>query len=81
VYLPSTTPDHHSVDPCEARSIARVRSLYSTTWSTGADEFGQSRPSELRDWAAWDERFGWCERRSTCAVPFDTTLVERPRTG
>jgi hypothetical protein len=53
---------------------------YSTTGSTRADEFGRLRPTVLRDWATWDERFGSCTPLDVRRA-FDATLVERARTG
>jgi putative hydroxymethylpyrimidine transport system substrate-binding protein len=48
-------------------------------FTAGADEFGQLRPSVLRDWAAWDLRFGILHEPLDVRRAFDTTLVEKPR--
>jgi ABC-type nitrate/sulfonate/bicarbonate transport system substrate-binding protein len=45
-------------------------------FTAGADAFGQLRPEVLREWAAWDLRFGILEERLDVARAFDTSLVE-----
>ena len=48
-------------------------------FTAGAREFGELRPSVLREWAAWDARFGILRTPIDVARAFDTSLVERPR--
>ena len=48
-------------------------------FTAGADAFGQLRPSVLRKWAAWDERFGILSEPLDVRRAFDTTLVEKPK--
>jgi putative hydroxymethylpyrimidine transport system substrate-binding protein len=47
-------------------------------FTAGASAYGQLRPGVLRDWAAWDVRFGILERPLDPTKAFDTTLVGRP---
>jgi putative hydroxymethylpyrimidine transport system substrate-binding protein len=48
-------------------------------FTAGAREFGELRPSVLREWAAWDARFGILRKPIDVRRAFDTSLVERPR--
>ena len=48
-------------------------------FTAGAREFGELRPSVLREWAAWDARFGILKKPIDVARAFDTSLVERPQ--
>jgi len=46
-------------------------------FTAGAPAFGALRPSTLRAWARWDERFGILRRPLDVGRAFDTTLVGR----
>src|SRR5215212_5889052 len=46
-------------------------------FTAGAPAFGALRPSVLREWARWDERFGILDEPLDVARAFDTTLVGR----
>ena len=48
-------------------------------FTAGARTFGELRPSVLREWAAWDARFGILRKPIDVTRAFDTSLVERPR--
>jgi putative hydroxymethylpyrimidine transport system substrate-binding protein len=48
-------------------------------FTAGAREFGELRPSVLREWAAWDARFGILRKPLDVTRAFDTSLVERPQ--
>jgi putative hydroxymethylpyrimidine transport system substrate-binding protein len=49
-------------------------------FTAGAAEFGQLSPARLRQWAAWDVRFGILKAPIDVSRAFDTTLVKRPPT-
>jgi putative hydroxymethylpyrimidine transport system substrate-binding protein len=46
-------------------------------FTAGAPAFGALRPSVLREWARWDERFGILDGPLDVRRAFDTTLVGR----
>ena len=48
-------------------------------FTAGAQEYGELRPSVLRQWAAWDARFGILREPIDVTRAFDTSLVERPQ--
>ena len=48
-------------------------------FTAGAPAFGALRPSTLRAWARWDQRFGILSGPLDVERAFDTTLVTRPR--
>ena len=47
-------------------------------FTAGAQAYGQLRPGVLREWAAWDKRFGILSEDVDADEAFDTTLVGRP---
>jgi putative hydroxymethylpyrimidine transport system substrate-binding protein len=49
-------------------------------FTAGARAFGELRPRVLREWAAWDARFGILEEPIDVNRAFDTSLVETPET-
>ncbi len=48
-------------------------------FTAGARAFGELRPQVLREWAAWDVRFGILRKPIDVTRAFDTTLVDRTR--
>ena len=48
-------------------------------FTAGADTFGRLQPAVLREWAAWDQRFGILSEPLDVRRAFDTTLVEKPK--
>ncbi len=48
-------------------------------FTAGAQAYGQLRPGVLREWAAWDRRFGILSRELDTEEAFETTLVGPPR--
>ena len=80
-------PGERGLDDARAasRASSAPRSQPSSTrsrpaFTAGAAEFGQLRPARLRQWAAWDARFGILKAPIDVSRAFDTTLVKRPPT-
>jgi putative hydroxymethylpyrimidine transport system substrate-binding protein len=62
----------------ERAALAAQLDAVAPAFTAGADEFGELRPTALRQWAAWDVRFGILKAPIDVARAFDTTLVKRP---
>ena len=58
--------------------LAEQMDAVAPAFTAGADVYGQLRPDVLREWAAWDRRFGILSEDIDPAEAFDTTLVGRP---
>jgi putative hydroxymethylpyrimidine transport system substrate-binding protein len=61
-------------------SLAAQLDAVGPAWTAGARAFGELRPAVLREWAAWDVRFGILEERLDVERAFDTSLVGPVRT-
>jgi putative hydroxymethylpyrimidine transport system substrate-binding protein len=59
-------------------ALAAQLDAVAPAFTAGAPEFGALRPSVLRAWARWDERFGILDRPLDVTRAFDTSLVGRP---
>jgi putative hydroxymethylpyrimidine transport system substrate-binding protein len=59
-------------------ALAAQLDAVAPAFTVGAAEFGQLRPARLRQWAAWDARFGILKAPIDVSRAFDTTLVKRP---
>ena len=64
----------------ERATLAAQLDAVAPAFTAGAAEFGQLRPARLRQWAAWDARFGILKAPIDVTRAFDTTLVKRPPT-
>ncbi len=62
----------------ERASLATQLDAVAPAFTAGAAEFGQLSPVRLRQWAAWDVRFGILKAPIDVSRAFDTTLVKRP---
>jgi ABC-type nitrate/sulfonate/bicarbonate transport system substrate-binding protein len=62
----------------DGAALAAQLDAVAPAFTAGAPAFGALRPSTLRAWARWDERFGILDRPLDVARAFDTTLVTRP---
>jgi putative hydroxymethylpyrimidine transport system substrate-binding protein len=58
--------------------LAEQLDAVAPAFTAGAKAYGQLRPGVLREWAAWDKRFGILETGVDADDAFDTTLVGRP---
>jgi ABC-type nitrate/sulfonate/bicarbonate transport system substrate-binding protein len=58
-------------------ALAAQLDAVAPAFTAGAPAFGALRPSTLRAWARWDERFGILSEPLDVERAFDTTLVER----
>jgi putative hydroxymethylpyrimidine transport system substrate-binding protein len=63
----------------DSGALAAQLDAVAPAFTAGAAAFGALRPSTLRAWARWDERFGILDEPLDVARAFDTTLVTRPR--
>jgi putative hydroxymethylpyrimidine transport system substrate-binding protein len=63
----------------DSGALAAQLDAVAPAFTAGAPAFGALRPSTLRAWARWDERFGILDEPLDVARAFDTTLVTRPR--
>jgi ABC-type nitrate/sulfonate/bicarbonate transport system substrate-binding protein len=61
-------------------ALAAQLDAVAPAFTAGAAEFGQLQPARLRQWAAWDARFGILKAPIDVSRAFDTTLVKRPPT-
>ena len=61
-------------------ALAAQLDAVAPAFTAGAAEFGELRPAALREWAAWDARFGILKAPIDVGRAFDTTLVKRPPT-
>jgi putative hydroxymethylpyrimidine transport system substrate-binding protein len=59
-------------------SLAEQLDAVAPAFTAGAQVYGQLRPGVLREWAAWDQRFGILDEPVDPDEAFDTTLVGRP---
>jgi putative hydroxymethylpyrimidine transport system substrate-binding protein len=59
----------------EPGALAAQLDAVGPAFTAGARAYGQLRPSVLREWAAWDLRFGILDERIDVGAAFDTTLV------
>ena len=64
----------------ERAALSAQLDAVAPAFTAGAAEFGQLRPARLRQWAAWDARFGILKAPIDVSRAFDTTLVKRPPT-
>jgi putative hydroxymethylpyrimidine transport system substrate-binding protein len=64
----------------ERAALSAQLDAIAPAFTAGAAEFGQLRPARLRQWAAWDARFGILKAPIDVSRAFDTTLVKRPPT-
>jgi ABC-type nitrate/sulfonate/bicarbonate transport system substrate-binding protein len=64
----------------ERAALSAQLDAVAPAFTAGAAEFGQLRPARLRQWAAWDARFGILKAPIDVSRAFDTTLVTRPPT-
>ena len=62
----------------ERDTLAAQLDAVAPAFTAGAAEFGQLRAAPLRQWAAWDARFGILKAPIDVTRAFDTTLVKRP---
>ncbi|MEA2134695.1 MAG: putative hydroxymethylpyrimidine transport system substrate-binding protein [Solirubrobacteraceae bacterium] len=62
----------------ERAQLAAQLDAVAPAFTAGAAEFGELRPAALRQWAAWDVRFGILKTPIDVTRAFDTTLVNRP---
>ena len=62
----------------ERAALSAQLDAVAPAFTAGAAEFGQLRPARLREWAAWDVRFGILKGPIDVTRAFDTTLVKRP---
>jgi putative hydroxymethylpyrimidine transport system substrate-binding protein len=65
----------------DSAALAAQLDAVAPEFTAGADEFGQLRPPVLKAWAAWDLKFGILHKPLDVRRAFDTTLVEKPRSG
>ena len=56
-------------------ALAAQLDAVSPAFSAGAPAYGALDPRRLREWAAWDVRFGILKRRPDVSRAFDTSLV------
>ena len=61
-------------------ALAAQLDAVAPAFTAGAAELGERRPAALREWAAWDARFGILKAPIDVGRAFDTTLVKRPPT-
>ena len=61
-------------------ALAAQLDAVAPAFTAGAARFGELRPARLRQWAAWDARFGILKAPIDVTRAFDTTLVRRPPT-
>ena len=62
----------------ERATLSAQLDAVAPAFTAGAAGFGQLRPAALRQWAAWDVRFGILKAPIDVTRAFDTTLVSRP---
>ena len=62
----------------ERAALSAQLDAVAPAFTAGAAEFGELRPAGLRQWAAWDARFGILKAPIDVTRAFDTTLVRRP---
>jgi putative hydroxymethylpyrimidine transport system substrate-binding protein len=56
-------------------ALAAQLDAVAPAFTAGAPAFGALRPSVLREWARWDQRFGILSKQLDVARAFDTSLV------
>jgi putative hydroxymethylpyrimidine transport system substrate-binding protein len=56
-------------------ALAAQLDAVAPAFTAGAPAFGALRPSVLREWARWDQRFGILSKRLDVGRAFDTSLV------
>jgi ABC-type nitrate/sulfonate/bicarbonate transport system substrate-binding protein len=62
----------------DRETLAAQLDAVAPAFTAGARGFGELRPAVLRDWAAWDVRFGILKRPPDLGAIFDTGLVGPP---
>ncbi len=62
----------------DRRDLSAQMDAVAPAFTAGAQAYGQLRPGVLREWAAWDKRFGILSEDVDPDEAFDTTLVGRP---
>jgi len=62
----------------ERAALAAQLDAVAPAFTAGAAGVGELRPARLREWAAWDARFGILKAPIDVRRAFDTTLVRRP---